>query len=232
MQALAACFATIRGGIAELCGRALLLPMSRRLLALTTQRKQERRPMADRKITGIFKPKPPFSTEDAYWGYIIRSDKGESLGFVMLQSASFLLGVTFMVAALSIIVMSPVTLGAELTPFRLAASVLFGAAAAYLLWFASRGTQTEVHIDTSVREIREVIRNRAGRPTTVGTHDFGAMTDVFVQDDDESDGAMLVVQDHDNALSICLAKAPHAQLGALQDRVARDVLGDPQARIA
>ncbi len=187
--------------------------------------------MANRKITDLFKPKPPFSVEDAYWGYIIRSDKGESLGFVMLQSASFLVGVGFLIAAVSMIALSPLVFGAALTPFRAGASVLFGAAAAYLLWFASRGTQTEVHIDTSAREIREVIRNRAGRPTTVGTHDFATMTDVFVQDDDESEGAMLVVQDHDNALSICLAKAPHAQLGALQDRVARDVLGDPQARL-
>ncbi|WP_019953859.1 hypothetical protein [Yoonia vestfoldensis] len=188
--------------------------------------------MADRKITGFFKPKPPFSVEDAYWGYIIRSDKGESLGFVMLQSASFLLGVGFLIAAVGIIALSPLVFGAELSPFRVAAAVLFGAAAAYLLWFASRGTQTEVHIDTSAREIREVIRNRAGRPTTVGTHDFAAMTAAFMQDDDESDGAMLVVQDHDTGLSICLAKGPHAQLGALQDRVARDVLGDPQARLA
>ncbi|WP_322891689.1 MULTISPECIES: hypothetical protein [unclassified Yoonia] len=187
--------------------------------------------MADRTITGFFKPKPPLSVEDAYWGYIIRSDKGESLGFVMLQSASFLLGVGLLIGAVGMIALSPLVFGAELTPFRMAAAVLFGAGAAYLLWFASRGTQTEIQIDTSAREIREVIRNRAGRPSTVGTHDFDAMTDVFVQDDDESDGAMLVVQDGDSGLSICVAKAPFARLTALEDRIARDVLGDPQARL-
>lgn len=186
--------------------------------------------MTDRKMTGLFKSKTPFSIEDASWGYIIRSDKGDSLGVVVLQSASFLLGVGFLIAAVGMVTLSPLMFGAELTPFRMGAAVLFGAASAYLLWFASRGTQTEIQIDTSLREIREVIRNRAGRPSTVGTYDFAAMTDVFVQESDAAGGAMLVVQDDDHGVSICVAKAPAAALGALEDRVARDVLGDPAAR--
>lgn len=187
--------------------------------------------MADRMISGLFKPAPPFSVEDTYWGYIIRCDKGESLGFVALQSVSFLLGVGALIAALGMIALSPLVFGAALTPFRLMAAVLLGAGAAYLLWFASRGTQTEIHIDTSAREVREVIRNRAGRHSTVGTYEFATMTDVFVQDDDEGEGAMLVLQDDDNGLSLCLARGPVTALGALEERVARDVLGDPQARM-
>jgi len=98
--------------------------------------------MADRMISGLFKPAPPFSVEDAYWGYIIRSNKGESLGFVVLQSVSFLLGAGALIAALGMIALSPLVFGAALTPFRLMAAVLLGAGAAYLLWFAHRHQRT------------------------------------------------------------------------------------------
>jgi hypothetical protein len=173
---------------------------------------------------------PSFRVEDTYWGYIIHSDKGRAVGYAVAQSVSFLLGVAFLTFALGIVALSPLVFGAALSPVRIGAAVLFGAAAAYLLWFASRGTQTEVHIDTSTRELREVICNRAGRPTTVGTHDFGTITGVFLDGPDHGEIAMLVVQDRDSDYSICLAQAPQGQLLALRDRVARDLLGHAPTR--
>ena len=110
----------------------------------------------------------------------------------------------------------------------MAVVALLGAVAAYLLWFASRGTRTEIHIDTSIREIHQVIRNRAGRPTILQTHDFAQITDILTQRDDASGTALLVLQGNDTVLSICIAMASAPRLDALHDRLARDVIGDPR----
>ncbi|WP_424179583.1 hypothetical protein [Yoonia sp. TsM2_T14_4] len=184
--------------------------------------------MSNDTIMAFFKPQPLVAVEDTYWGYLIRSERGESFGFVLLQSACLVLGMACLVMAAGVATLTPLMFGVALTPFRMAVVALLGAVAAYLLWFASRGTRTEIHIDTSIREIHQVIRNRAGRPTILRTHDFAQITDILTQRDDASGTALLVLQGNDTVLSICIAMASAPRLDALHDRLARDVTGDPR----
>ena len=185
--------------------------------------------MSNDTIMAFCKPQPVVAVEDTYWGYLIRSHKGESFGFIMLQSASLVLGMVCLVMALGVVTLTPLMFGVALTPFRMAVVALLGVVAAYLLWFASRGTRTEIHIDTSISEIHEVIRNRAGRPTILGTHDFAKITEILIHRDDANGTALLVLQGDETVLSICIAMASAPRLDVLHDRLARDVMSDPRA---
>ena len=98
-------------------------------------------------------------------------------------------------------------------------------AAAYLLWFASRGSVAEVHVDTKDREIREVVPNRVGKPSIVGVYAFDAIGGVFLEVLENTDQLQLVLRYRDTDLHISVALGTEAQLTPLRDRVARDLLG-------
>ncbi|MDP5347560.1 MAG: hypothetical protein NWQ32_04120, partial [Paracoccaceae bacterium] len=89
-----------------------------------------------------------FAVEDAFWGYKIRSGQTVPLSVLLGQALSFFFGVCFLTACIGILVLPTLFFDGGLGVVRLGAVVLLGAAAAYLLWFASRGTLAEVHVDT------------------------------------------------------------------------------------
>jgi hypothetical protein len=167
--------------------------------------------------------KPQFSIEDTFWGYQIQSGRAPALSLVMAQSFSYFFGACFMIAAVSIVAVPILFSGGGVGAIRVVASVLFAAAAFYLLWFASRGSQTEIHVDTSVGEIRQVISNRAGKPTTVGTYGFDAIGGVHIIDG-QSPMSLLVLQYRDTERQVSVAEGLEAQLIPLRDRLAQDLM--------
>ncbi|SFR41737.1 hypothetical protein SAMN04488005_1685 [Yoonia tamlensis] len=164
-----------------------------------------------------------FSVEDTFWGYQIRSGTSPALGVILAQSASYFFGACLMISAVSITIVPLLFTGEGVGTMRIVASVLLGAAAFYLLWFASRGSQTEIHVDTSVGEIRQVISNRAGRPTTVGAYGFDTIGGVHIIDG-HGPMSLLVLQYRDTDQQISVAEGLEAQLIALRDRLARDLM--------
>lgn len=181
--------------------------------------------------TELAKPSS-FGVEEVYWGYMIRSGRGPTFGVAVGQVASFFFGVCFLTAAVGILLLPTLFFDGELGAMRIGSAALFGAAAGYLLWFASRGTRPEVHVDTSLGEIREVICNRAGRPTTVGAYSFDAIGGVFMQDNPESGVSQIVLRYHNTDQDVCVAEGSEAQLVALRDRLAHDLLGHAGVRAA
>ncbi|KJZ20342.1 hypothetical protein TW80_05920 [Loktanella sp. S4079] len=165
-----------------------------------------------------------FSVEDTFWGYQIKSGRSPALGVVLAQILSYLFGASFMIAAVSILAMPVLFFDGNIGVIRIMASVLFGAVGFYLLWFASRGSQAEVHIDTSVGEIREVITNRAGRPTTIGAYGFDAISSVGIEPQSESAVAALVLEYRDSGQRVSVAEGIEAQLVPLRDRLAQDLM--------
>ncbi|WP_342075386.1 hypothetical protein [Yoonia sp. SS1-5] len=165
-----------------------------------------------------------FSVEDTYWGYVVRSGRGPSLSVVMSQIASFFFGACFLTACFGILLMPSIAFDGGTGAFRVGAATLFGAVAFYLLWFASRGTRPELHVDNAVGEIREVICNRAGKPTTVGCYGFDTIGGVFIETDPESSLSTLVLRYRNTVQTVAVAEGTEAQLIGLRDQLARDLM--------
>lgn len=169
-----------------------------------------------------------FSVEDIYWGYIVKSGRRPGIGIVLAQVTSFFFGACFLTAATGILLLPTVMFDGDIGPMRIGAAVLFGAVAVYLLWFASRGSQPELHVDTSVGEIREVICNRAGRPTTVGCYGFDTIGGVFMEQHPTEHTATLVLRYRNTAQTVCVAEGIEAQLIPLRDRLGQDLMVEPK----
>lgn len=170
-----------------------------------------------------------FAVEDTYWGYIVRSGRGPSLGVMVSQATSFFLGACFLTASFSILLLPTLMFDGDVGVFRVGAATLFGAVACYLLWFASRGTRTELHVDNSVGEIREVICNRAGKPTTVGCYGFDAIGGVFLDFNENIGMHSLVLRYRNTVQTVPVAEGTEAQLIGLRDRLGQDLMVVPQA---
>jgi len=169
-----------------------------------------------------------YVVDDLYWGYKVRTTGGPSLGVALGQAVSFFFGVCFLTACLGILVLPTLFFDGEIGAMRIGAAALFGAMAAYLLWFASRGTHPEVHVDTNMGEVRQVVCNRAGRPTTVETFAFDEISGVFVEENHETGAAQLILHYRDADKAVSVAKATTAQLIPLRDRLANDLMQPPK----
>lgn len=178
-------------------------------------------------VTGIHEnlAKPSnFFVDDVFWGYIIRSGRGPSLGVALAQAFCFFFGVCLLTSAIGILTLPTLFFDGDLSSMRLGVAALFGALATYLLWFASRGTRTEVHVDTSVGEIREVICNRAGKPTTVSAYGFDTIGGVYLETAKDAADATLYLRYRNTSQTICVAEGTEAQLLSLRDRLANDLM--------
>ncbi|PUB13147.1 hypothetical protein [Yoonia sediminilitoris] len=170
-----------------------------------------------------------FSVEDTYWGYIVRSGRGPSLGVMASQAVSFFLGACFLTACFSILLLPTLMFDGDIGVFRVGAATLFGTIAIYLLWFASRGSRTELHVDNSVGEIREVICNRAGKPTTIGCYGFDAIGGVFLDYNERIGMHSLVLRYRNTVQTVPVAEGTEAQLIGLRDRLGQDLMVVPQS---
>ncbi|MFQ1700647.1 hypothetical protein ACJ5NV_08630 [Loktanella agnita] len=169
-----------------------------------------------------------FTVDDTYWGYIVRSGRGPAIGIMLAQAASFFLGACFLTAALGILILPMMGLADNLGAIGIGAAVMFMTVAAYLLWFASRGTQSEVHVDTSVGEIREMICNRTGKPTLVGAYGFDTVSGIHIEEQAEGQQAQLVMQHRNGAHHLIIAEGSAAQLISLRDRLGQDLMIAPK----
>lgn len=157
------------------------------------------------------------------WGYIVRAGNRPPLDLVILQVLAYFLGVCFVTAGIGILVLPALMSGLDLGPLRMGAAVLFGAGAVYLLWFASRGSKVDVHVDTSAREIREVIANRVGKPTVLQSYGFGEIGGVYVETAAGDAPAQLVIGYRGRSILIALGETD--ELDELRKRLSRDLMG-------
>lgn len=174
--------------------------------------------------------RPTFEIEDAHWGYTIRGAQGTRASVVVLQAVCLLLGASGIAVGLGLMVLPGVLAGSADPLFRTVAAILAAAVGAYLLWFSTRGTVSEIQIDTSRGEVREVIRNRAGRQTLVGRYGFDAIGGVFMDRQERPRGqAHLVLRYRNTAQTLQVATGTEAALSDLRDRLGRDLILTPGA---
>jgi len=171
----------------------------------------------------------PFEIEDVFWGYKVRSGSGAPFSVVVGQAVCFFFGVSLVTATFGVLVLPTLFFDGGAGIMRVGGATMMGAVGFYLLWFASRGTLAQVHVDTRQNEIHEVVCNRSGKPTTVATYAFDDISGIFLEVDEGTGQVQLLLGYGDTSQTIAVASGTEAQLLPLRDRLARDLLGRPNA---
>lgn len=170
---------------------------------------------------------PRFELDETYWGYIIRGNEGPGFSIAVLQGLAMFFGACFIAVAIGLLVAPQAMTGSLDIMMRGVAAVLFGGMAAFLLWFATRGVQTEIQIDNSLGEVREVLRNRTGNSTLVGRYGFDAIGAVFLDRTVGGKGqAALMLRYRNTSQVLPVARGTVASLEALRNRLGQDLIID------
>jgi hypothetical protein len=182
-------------------------------------------------------PSAPFVVEEAYWGYVVRFNEKPGLLTLLMQGSSWLLGSLLVVAALGLWFAPGAMMTEELVGMRIGLTAILASVGTFLLWFSSRGTLAEVQIDTTRGEVREVVRNRAGKPSLLGAYGFDAIGGVHLERAGIQPGqrgdlpagyAELVLRYGNTAQKLHVVAAPEAMLVPLRDRLGRDLMVRPR----
>lgn len=165
-----------------------------------------------------------FAIEETHWGYIIRSTAASGHGLLLSQSLSLLTGAALLAAAVGMWIIPGMLVSIDAPLMRMFATIMFTAAAALLLWYSSRGVVSEIQIDNGRGEIREVVRNHAGKMSLLACYSFDSIGGVFMEPTGSNDAASLVLRYRNSADTVEVAAGREAELSALRDRISRDVI--------
>lgn len=171
----------------------------------------------------------PYAIDETYWGYIIRAKQAPPSSLVLGQAMAWFAGIAFIVAAIGLWVLPLSISNPEIVPLKLGVSVLFFGFAGMLMWFASRGTEAELQIDTSLGEVREIMRNRTGKPTLIGRYGFDAVGGVYIDRQAHARGlpmghGCLMLRYRNTAQTLPIVAGAETQLRKLRDRLGRDLM--------
>lgn len=166
----------------------------------------------------------PYKIEETHWGYIVRANQDLGRGVAVAQSICRLFGCGLLAAAIGLWLLPSVMFGAEAMFMRFFATVVFVSMASLLLWYATRGGRSEVQIDLSRGEVREVIRNHTRKQTLLGSYGFDSVGAVDLEQGIDPTEMDLVLRYRNAGGCLVLASGAEAELTLLRDRIARDVV--------
>lgn len=168
---------------------------------------------------------PTFSVDETYWGYIVRMNGHPKLSTLIGQYLATFVGASLLAASLGLLLIPGLSSTSADFAMRVGAAIIFAAVAAFLLWFASRGAQTELQIDNNSGEVREVVRNRTGKTTLLGRYGFDAIGGVFIDRSASKSGdAALVLRYRNTPQTLPVATGPEKILEGLRDRLGQDLM--------
>lgn len=166
--------------------------------------------------------------DETYWGYIVRSNAPVPTLTAMVQSLALVLGLFCLVATAGLWLIEPGMADAATLGLRLGASMVLAGIGTMLLWYSARGTAPEVQFDCAMGEVREVVRNRSGRPTLVARYGFDAIGGVFIARSKTAGKAALVLRYRNTAQVMKVTVGTEAGLVTLRDRIGRDLMVRPK----
>ena len=170
-----------------------------------------------------------FAIDEVYWGYVVRCTEQEPMRVKIAQSMAWFSGICFAIATLGLWAVPMTQFQDDVLAMKLGATIILAGISVYMLWFASRGTHSELQIDTSLGEVREVVRNQAGRPSLIGCYGFDSFGGVHIDRTVLRQGhACLVIRYGNSGQFLQVAWAPEHQLLALRDRLGRDLMVRPR----
>lgn len=170
-----------------------------------------------------------FLVEASHWGYTVRSGIPAPRLLLFVQALVWLAGCALITFALALWVLPSAINSGPAVGLKLALTVILLATSAYCLWHSSRGVMPEFQIDTSRGEVREVVRNRVGRPSVIGRYGFDAIGGVFIDrgrafGSASAEMSTLVLRYRNAAQSLPIAQGEMADLAPLRDRLGRDLM--------
>ncbi len=167
-----------------------------------------------------------FTVLEKEWGYIIRSSDAAPVVTHIVQSIASLIGLSLAVAAIGLWTVPGSALGAEMAVMKVGASVMLASIAAFLFYFATRGSLPELQIDVVKSEIREVLRTKRGKSTVADRYSFCAMSQVFIDRSERRDGRVRLLMRYRNTnQTLLVASGQEYHLADLRDRIGADLMG-------
>ena len=163
----------------------------------------------------------PFEVRQAFWGYVIRGTEGPPILVQVAQGLVLALGAACAAASLAVAVLTPEG-DDSLSLLRLGASAILMGFAILFLRYASRGGVVELHVDLARGELREVVRHRIGRASTLGAHGFDPSASLHIRRDGGC-RRTLVLHHRGSQEGICIAHGPEHALQALRLRLEQDL---------
>lgn len=160
-----------------------------------------------------------FRLEETYWGYAVVKLGPPPMTLVAMQSVSMIAGAGCLAAAFALLWRAD---HADLI-VRAPLAIICAALGVVLLWYASRGTQSQVEIDTTRGEVREVARNRFGAGTVLARYGFDSVGSVFITRA-AARSPVLSLRYRDTAGRLDVASGNEAELERLRDRLGRDLI--------
>jgi len=168
------------------------------------------------------------SLDETYWGYIIRDTRRDNGLLFAMQAVAGLMAASFACATVGLWALPSMAFTGVALMSKALLSFFFLGMAGVLSWYASRGSRSEMQIDLRLGEVREVVRNRAGRSTLISRYGFDAIGGTLLESGKRSNGqATLKIRYRNTAQTIEVARGPIGLLEALRDRLGRDLLADP-----
>lgn len=166
--------------------------------------------------------------DETYWGYIIRDMRRSDSILVAMQLAAGAMAAAFAVATMGLWAMPSMAFTGAAIMSKAILSAFFLGMAGVLAWYATRGSRSELQVDLRLGEVREVVRNRAGRATLIGRYGFDSIGGAFLDNAKSVKGtATLKIRYRNTTQTIEVARGPLARIEALRDRLGRDLLADP-----
>ena len=141
------------------------------------------------------------------------------------QAVSVVIGAGFAAATLGLWIVPSVAFQTDSALIRAGASVFFVIFSYFFISYANRGTVSELQIDLSLGELREVLRHRSGSSSLLAHYGFDAFTRLSI---DRSSGSplqvKLILHHQDEAHDLVVATGNEPQIGKLFGRLERDLL--------
>ncbi|NVK06784.1 MAG: hypothetical protein HWD81_04505 [Marivivens sp.] len=172
--------------------------------------------------------KADFMLADTYWGYVIRSLEGPSPMVKTLQAVALFVGAVFALAAVGLWLMPSSIVSDGVQVIKIGLTVFLAVVSAFCFRYATRGAEVELEFDTNVRELREVVRNHAGRPSLIGRYDFKSFSGLFIdRERGEKGHGALMLRYRNSTTLLEVAYGPLPRIEALRDRLGKDLIAIP-----
>ena len=167
-----------------------------------------------------------------YWGYLVRDTRPEELLAQLAQASGWVIGMLLMMSAFGVwLFPSAIAMESEMFGFRMAITTALFGGGLLMLWYASRGRRAEVQVDTSLAEVREVLRHKINRANLLGRFRFEDVGGVFIDRRSAGKGHTTVVMRVGNSHRlIYVAKGGEADMITLRDRIGRDLISAQMQR--
>ncbi|MGC9370598.1 MAG: hypothetical protein ACP5DX_13755 [Paracoccaceae bacterium] len=164
------------------------------------------------------------SVTETYWGYVIRSETNWSTRARLIERVSAAAGVALLTLAFGNWLAPDLLAMANIRSPQVASSAGMGVAGLALVWVAGRGLSRELHVDLTMRSLRQVVRNRNGRTRIDRVVPFSAIESAFVRRASVPGGAArLYLRLKEGGKLLHVASGRQATLEVLNARMSQDL---------